>query len=203
MRSQLFAPLAGILKPPLMNIGSFNGRSMDFGAARGIGMTKLMPSSCRLSSTHHLKTCVSVQDSYPLSVITSALLSLGLYINNFVYFSKDPEVETLFCHLLVKHCKVDFMGIVEWFLGVHFLWCVTPSSVAIHLNQSVLPQILLRALLAKPAMRLRRPPCIDPEFLLIPSCHLSMLMTLLRRSDRRTLIKVSSAVLVSFIYYMP
>ena len=28
------------------------------------------------------------------------------------------------------------MGIVEWFLGVHFSWRITPSSVAVHLNQS-------------------------------------------------------------------
>jgi hypothetical protein len=65
-----------------------------------------------------------------------APLSLGLYVDNFVYFSKDPAVETLFCCLLAKCCKVDFMGIVEWFLGVHFSWCITHSSVAIHLNQS-------------------------------------------------------------------
>ncbi len=63
-------------------------------------------------------------------------LSLGLYVDNFVYFSKDPVVETLFCCLLAKRCKVDFMGIVEWFLGVHFSWCITYSSVAVHLNQS-------------------------------------------------------------------
>jgi len=28
------------------------------------------------------------------------------------------------------------MGIVEWFLGVHFSWRITLSSVAVHLNQS-------------------------------------------------------------------
>ncbi len=28
------------------------------------------------------------------------------------------------------------MGIVEWFLGVHFSWRIAPSSVAVHLNQS-------------------------------------------------------------------
>jgi hypothetical protein len=70
-----------------------------------------------------------------MSVITLGPLSLGLYVNNFVYFSEDPAVETLFCHLLAKHCKVDFMGIAEWFLGVHFSWRITPSSVDVHLNQ--------------------------------------------------------------------
>jgi hypothetical protein len=28
------------------------------------------------------------------------------------------------------------MGIVEWFLGIHFSWRITPSLVAVHLNQS-------------------------------------------------------------------
>ena len=28
------------------------------------------------------------------------------------------------------------MEIVEWFLGVHFSWRITPTSVAVHLNQS-------------------------------------------------------------------
>ena len=28
------------------------------------------------------------------------------------------------------------MGIVEWFLGIHFSWRITPSSVDVHLNQS-------------------------------------------------------------------
>jgi hypothetical protein len=72
----------------------------------------------------------------PLSTISSAQLSLGMYVNNFVYFSEDPTAKALFCHLLAEHCKVDFMGIVEWFLGVSFLWYITPTLVAVHLNQS-------------------------------------------------------------------
>ncbi len=31
---------------------------------------------------------------------------------------------------------MDFMDIVEWFLGVHFSWRITHSSVAAHLNRS-------------------------------------------------------------------
>jgi hypothetical protein len=57
-------------------------------------------------------------------------------VDDFVYFSEDPEVEALFCRLLSDRCKVDFMGIVKWFLGVHFSWRITPSSVDVHLNQS-------------------------------------------------------------------
>jgi hypothetical protein len=63
-------------------------------------------------------------------------LLLGLYVDDFVYFSEDPAVEVLFSRLLSERCKVDFMGIVEWFLGIYFSWCIMPSTVAVHLNQS-------------------------------------------------------------------
>ncbi len=74
--------------------------------------------------------------SNPSAPPSSLPLSLGLYMDDFVYFSKDPKVEALFCRLLSERCKVDFMGIVKWFLGVHFSWRITPSSVDVHLNQS-------------------------------------------------------------------
>ncbi len=63
-------------------------------------------------------------------------MSIGLYVNDFVYFSEDLEVESLFECLLKEQVKVDFMGLVEWFLGVHFSWCFTPSKVDVHLNQT-------------------------------------------------------------------
>ncbi len=63
-------------------------------------------------------------------------LSLALYVNDFVYFSEDPDVEVLFKRLLQERVKVDFMGLVEWFLGIHFLWCFTSAWVDVHLNQT-------------------------------------------------------------------
>ncbi len=45
-------------------------------------------------------------------------------------------MKALFCRLLSERCKVDFMGIAEWFLGVHFSWRVTSSSVLVHTTQS-------------------------------------------------------------------
>jgi hypothetical protein len=72
----------------------------------------------------------------PTSVPSSAPLSLGLYVDDFVCFSENPAVEALFCCLLSAHCKVDFMGIVEWFLGIHFYWRISSSAVLVHLNQS-------------------------------------------------------------------
>jgi hypothetical protein len=68
------------------------------------------------------------QSDYPLS--------LGLCVDNFVNFSEDLAVKALFCWLLTQCCKVDFMGIVNWFLGIHFTWCITLPSVTMHFNQS-------------------------------------------------------------------
>jgi hypothetical protein len=59
-----------------------------------------------------------------------------MYVDDFVYFSEDPAAEAIFCKLLWERCKVYFMGIVVWFLGVHFLWRITPDSVEVHMNQS-------------------------------------------------------------------
>ena len=44
-----------------------------------------------------------IEDPLDLSGAKSkSPLSLGLYIDDFVYFSKDPAVEALFCCLLAK-----------------------------------------------------------------------------------------------------
>ena len=53
---------------------------------------------------------------------TAKPLYVGLYVNDFVYFSEDPEMEKRFKQELAKKRKVDFMGPVGWFLGTHFEW---------------------------------------------------------------------------------
>jgi len=72
----------------------------------------------------------------PSALPSSAPLSIGLYVDDFVYFSGDPAVESLFERLLQEQVKVDCMGLVEWFLGIHFSVCFTPSKVDVHLNQT-------------------------------------------------------------------
>jgi hypothetical protein len=68
------------------------------------------------------------QDPSNLSSLPSQHpLCLGLHVDDFVIFSKDPEVESLFCHLLAKRYKVDFIWIVNWFLSIHFSWSIMPS----------------------------------------------------------------------------
>jgi hypothetical protein len=94
-----------------------------------IGLTPSLKDPCLYSGL--------IQDpSDPSSEKSSSPHTLGLYDDDFVYFSEDPAVEALFCHLLGERCKVDFMGVVEWFLGIHFAWRITSNSISNHLNQS-------------------------------------------------------------------
>ena len=43
---------------------------------------------------------------------------MGLYVDDFVYFSTSDEVEAKFERFLAAEVPVDFMGTVEWFLGI-------------------------------------------------------------------------------------
>ena len=96
---------------------------------RSIGLTPSLEDPCLYTGYIH-------DPANPCAGALSAPLSIGLYVDNFVYFSEDHAVEALFCRLLSECRKVDFLGIVEWFLGVHFSWRVTSSSVSVHMNQS-------------------------------------------------------------------
>jgi hypothetical protein len=98
---------------------------------RPIGLALLLEDPCLYSGF--------IQDPLdPSGAKSKSPLSLGLYVDAFVYFLKDPAVEALFCCLLAEWCKVNFMGIVNWFLGLHFSWRITPLAVTVHLNQSSL-----------------------------------------------------------------
>ena len=71
-------------------------------------------------------------------------LTLGLYVDDFVYFSCSNEVKARFQRILSRHIKVEFMGVVEWFLGTHFAWRHNDEETAVHLNQEpsrLLPQL--------------------------------------------------------------
>jgi hypothetical protein len=71
-----------------------------------IGLTPSLEDPCLYSGV--------IQDpSDPLSAESKCPLSLGLYVNDFVYFTEDPAAKALFCRLLAERCKVDFMGIVN------------------------------------------------------------------------------------------
>ena len=96
---------------------------------RSIGLTPSLEDPCLYSG-------YIIDPSDPSATRSDSPLSLGIYVDDFVYFSEDPQVEALFCRLLSQRCKVDFMGIVNWFLGIHFSWRISPSSLTVHLNQA-------------------------------------------------------------------
>ena len=77
-----------------------------------------------------------VDPNDPSDTPTTEPLVLGLYVDDFVYFSASDETEAKFERLLADMVKVEFMGVVEWFLGTHFVWRHNSSETACHLNQA-------------------------------------------------------------------
>ena len=59
-------------------------------------------------------TLASSPDDKPLHV--------GIYVDDFVYFSEDDAIESRFEQILKSQFNIDFMGTVNWFLGTHFQW---------------------------------------------------------------------------------
>ena len=54
-----------------------------------------------------------------------------------VFFSTDPTLELLFQTELSKHCNVDFMGDVDFFLGTAFTYRRhRDGNLSVHLGQS-------------------------------------------------------------------
>jgi hypothetical protein len=47
---------------------------------------------------------------------------LGVYVDDFTYFSESDEVERAFELALDKELQVEFMGDVAWFLGCSYVW---------------------------------------------------------------------------------
>ena len=63
-------------------------------------------------------------------------LTLVLYVDDFVYFSCSNDVEARFQRILSRLIRVEFMSVVEWFLGTHFAWRHNDEETAVHLNQA-------------------------------------------------------------------
>ena len=65
-----------------------------------------------------------------------APIYVALFVDNFVYFSPDSDVEHYFEEALASKVKVDFMGQVDYFLGILFDWKRhDDGSVSVHLSQ--------------------------------------------------------------------
>jgi len=52
----------------------------------------------------------------------SALIYVGIYVDDIIYFSANEDVERQFEELLSKNGTFDFIGQVSLFLGTEFTW---------------------------------------------------------------------------------
>ena len=79
-------------------------------------------------------------------------LHIGLYVDDFVFYSSDPTQEALFQTLLQEHIQVDFMGDVDHFLGTAFVWLQhIDSKIYVHLCQSEFNKFIARRFLVQSA----------------------------------------------------
>ncbi len=72
--------------------------------------------------------------SDPSVTPTKFPITLGLYVDDFVDFSMEDDVESKLHSILSKLIPVDFMGIVEWFLDIHFTWLGNEENLYVNLN---------------------------------------------------------------------
>jgi hypothetical protein len=140
-KSQFFIHSPVTLTPTLTSTGYFGAPCMVYNVVPTIGMTKINAILWSIGLTPLLKDhCLFsgfIQDPLdPSGAKSKSLLSLGLYVNDFMYFLKDLAAKALICCLLAKRCKVDFMGIMNWFLEDYFSWWITFLADTVHLNQS-------------------------------------------------------------------
>jgi hypothetical protein len=64
-------------------------------------------------------------------------LHVSVYVDDFIFYSTDPNVKALFQSELEKHIKVDFMGNVDFFLGTAFTWQrQNDGRFSVHMSQS-------------------------------------------------------------------
>ena len=64
-------------------------------------------------------------------------IHIGLYVDDFVFFSASQQEEDLFKAIFASKLKVDFMGAVDFFLGTAFTWSTQDDGeISVHLCQS-------------------------------------------------------------------
>ncbi len=71
-------------------------------------------------------------------------LTIGLYVDDMVYYSVTDAVERRFEEILAAKFKISFMGVVNWFLGTHFTWLDLPDGeISLHMSQVAFAQNLV------------------------------------------------------------
>ncbi len=72
----------------------------------------------------------------PAVPATSLPLTLGLYVDDLVYVFEVHVVEWKFELPFSQLITVEYMGTIEWFLGIHFQWLITDDIITVHLRQT-------------------------------------------------------------------
>ena len=89
------------------------------------------------SSSPPIPASPTSSSSSPLSDTAAAPVHVGIYVDDFVFYSTDPKQEELFKSELKKRVVVDFMGTVDWFLGTAFTWKKhDDGNLSVFLSQS-------------------------------------------------------------------
>jgi hypothetical protein len=89
---------------------------------------------------------------HDLCVFTGSLMDgepplyLGVYVDNFTYFSDSDDVERAFEQSLSLELQVDFMGDVAWFLGKYYDWQRTEDD---HITVSITQTAKIKSMLEK------------------------------------------------------
>jgi len=98
----------------------------------------------QMLATVGLKQCPNAPCMFTGQIIQGKPpLILGLYVDDFVYFSTDDDVEKEFEERLKKLTSVDFMGTVSHFLGIRFQWRETDTDLHVHMSQQAFAEHLI------------------------------------------------------------
>ena len=69
---------------------------------------------------------------------------LGLYVDDFIYFSPSRDTKIAFEQRLKKLTSVDFMGEVSHFSGIKFSWQREPDNhITVHMAQEAFADNLI------------------------------------------------------------
>ena len=72
------------------------------------------------------------------------VMYLGLYVDDFIYFSLSRDTEIAFEQRLKQLTSVDFMGEVSHFIGIKFSWQRKPDNhISVHMTQEAFADNLI------------------------------------------------------------
>ena len=67
--------------------------------------------------------------------ITPPPIYVGLYVNDFCFFSTLDAVEDKFHSLLNSQYTVSYEDSLDWFLGIKFEWSRSATDIKVHVHQ--------------------------------------------------------------------